>query len=422
MDTLRKRTSETRMRQHAVTQSDRTDFAPVKAPPIQFLKDRYLPSPVCAGQDCPAGSLLQQLQTHQLELELQNDSLRRTQAELDLERIRFSDLYDNAPVGYCNVTAQGRIVKANHFMATLLGANRLELFKQQITPYIFGEDQDIYARMGQRLTKLNEPQSCDLRMVKSDGTLFWAHLTANVQNGNGVHEFGIVISDTTESRQQERQRLLNETAHRASLVREVHHRIKNSLQGVTGILRNYANHHPEMSDPMNHAIGQIQAISMVHGLQGRDPTGSVLIMDLIKSIAREIKELWHTSVELEAPSKLPQWSLAESESVPIALVINELMVNAVKHGSQLQRSVLVSLQDGPCADAVQIRITNVGKLSPDRRIKGPRRGGLQLVSALLPSAGAHFSLQQLGHEVVTLLELESPVVRQVAQDPQPHSA
>ena len=87
---------------------------------------------------------LHELRVHQIELEMQNEELRRAQAELDAARARYFDLYDLAPVGYCTVSEKGLILEANLTAATLLGVARGALVKQPFSRFILKEDQDIY--------------------------------------------------------------------------------------------------------------------------------------------------------------------------------------------------------------------------------------------------------------------------------------
>jgi PAS domain-containing protein len=68
-----------------------------------------------------ARPVFHELRVHQIELEVQNDELRRAQAELEVARARYFDLYDLAPVGYCTVSEKGLILEANLTAATLLG-------------------------------------------------------------------------------------------------------------------------------------------------------------------------------------------------------------------------------------------------------------------------------------------------------------
>ena len=149
------------------------------------------------------GQTLHDLQVHQIELEMQNDELRRTHAELDASRARYFDLYNLAPVGYFTISDKGLILEANLTGADLLGLARSSLIKQPVSRFILREDQDIYYQHRKRLYATGEPQSCELRILKKDGATFWAHLDATVQEGKGEAVYRVVISDISHHRELE---------------------------------------------------------------------------------------------------------------------------------------------------------------------------------------------------------------------------
>jgi len=141
---------------------------------------------------------LHELRVHQIELEMQNEELRRAQAELDAARARYFDLYDLAPVGYCTVSEQGLILEANLTAATLRGVARGALVNQPLTHFILPEDQDIYYRLRKHLFETGAPQVCELRLVKKDGDPFWAHLEATAaKDADGDPMCRVVLSDIT---------------------------------------------------------------------------------------------------------------------------------------------------------------------------------------------------------------------------------
>jgi PAS domain S-box-containing protein len=111
---------------------------------------------------------------HQIELEMQNEELRRAQAELDVTQARYFDLYDLAPVGYCTLNEKGVIQEANLTAALLLGVARKALVGKPIFRFIVKADQDIYYLHRKQLFETGQPQACELRMKKTDGTSFWA--------------------------------------------------------------------------------------------------------------------------------------------------------------------------------------------------------------------------------------------------------
>jgi signal transduction histidine kinase len=140
----------------------------------------------------------------------------------------------------------------------------------------------------------------------------------------------LVASDVTEQRAEERARLQAAIAQREVLVREVHHRIKNNLQGVAGLLQQNATRHPEVAMVLHEAVGQVQAIAQVYGLQV-GASGPLELASLLRAIAAsagtQLRPQHHVHVQGEVPHVLP-----EAESIPVALTVNELLTNAIKHG------------------------------------------------------------------------------------------
>ncbi|MBK9965050.1 MAG: PAS domain S-box protein [Holophagales bacterium] len=161
---------------------------------------------------------LHELQVHQIELEMQNEELRRVQLERDLAKARYFDLYDLAPVGYCTLSERGVILEANLTAATLLGVVRAALVRQPVSRFILKDDQDHYYLLRRQLFETGSPQATELRMVKQDGTLFWAHLATTVAKGEDGAPVGrLVLHDVTQRKQAEMALRESEERHRAIL-------------------------------------------------------------------------------------------------------------------------------------------------------------------------------------------------------------
>jgi len=149
--------------------------------------------------------MLHELRVHQIQLEMQNDELLRAHGELNSSRSRYFDLYDLAPVGYVSVSEQGAIQEANLTASTMLGLSRPAMGQHMISQFILNEDQDIFFRHRKELLETCKPQSCDLRMVKPDGTVFWVNLSATAARSEEINtpEIRLVLSDITTRRQRE---------------------------------------------------------------------------------------------------------------------------------------------------------------------------------------------------------------------------
>ena len=148
-----------------------------------------------------ARRVLHELRVHEIELEMQNEELRRAQEELEVSRERYFDLYDLAPVGYFTLSEPGLILNANLTAAKMLGVARSVLVTQPLSRFVVREDQDIYYLHRRALLANGAPQRSELRMLKQDGQPFWARLEATTARGaDGSSVCRTVVSDITESK------------------------------------------------------------------------------------------------------------------------------------------------------------------------------------------------------------------------------
>jgi PAS domain S-box-containing protein len=175
-----------------------------QAEEIARIKIKMVPENLEALSPEETGQILHKLHAHQIDLETQNEELRRSQAELEADRAHYFDFYNLATVGFCSTCKQGLIIETNLTTATMLGVAVAQLINQPFTRFIHKEDLDNYYLHGKQIVETGLPQAFDLRMVKNDGASFWTHLTATAaQDTDGTHMCRIVISDITDRKQAE---------------------------------------------------------------------------------------------------------------------------------------------------------------------------------------------------------------------------
>ena len=124
--------------------------------------------------------LVADLHVHQIELEIQNEELRRAQLELEASRDRYSDLYDFAPVGYATVSEKGLILQANLSCATMLGIERGAMIRKPFSRFITKDDQDVFYLHQKKLFETKAKQTCELKLIRKDRTQFYAQLESIV--------------------------------------------------------------------------------------------------------------------------------------------------------------------------------------------------------------------------------------------------
>jgi diguanylate cyclase (GGDEF)-like protein/PAS domain S-box-containing protein len=153
------------------------------------------------GEELPH-ELLHELRVHQIELEMQNEELRRTQLSLEESRNHYIDFYDFAPIGYLTVTDKGLISEINLTGAALLGVERNKLLQQRLARFITPEDNNRWHRHLLDVLKHDDKLNCELAFKRGDRPDFHAHLVCiRLLREGREPAVRIVLSDITERKQ-----------------------------------------------------------------------------------------------------------------------------------------------------------------------------------------------------------------------------
>jgi len=317
---------------------------------------------------------LHELRVHQVELELQNEELRRVQVELDASRDRYFALFDLAPVGYFTLNGEGLILEANFTGARLLGTDRQALVNLPLTRFIHPSDQDAFYLFRKSLLESGAPRALELRVLTPAGVCFEARLESSLDEGAlDQRATMLVLSDITEHRRMEA--LLHQSLKMDSLAilaGGVAHDMNNVLGAILGL----ASVHVEIQPPGSSAQAAFETITRACD------RGSQLIRSLM-NFARpaltdaqtvDVNELIRNEVGLVLRTTLSQLQLEldlAEDLLPIQgdspLLINALVnlcLNAAEAMPQTGRLTLRSRNVGQAEIELQVEDAGTG-MSPE---------------------------------------------------------
>jgi diguanylate cyclase (GGDEF)-like protein/PAS domain S-box-containing protein len=154
-----------------------------------------------------AQDLVQELQVHQVELEMQNDQLRQTQAELETALKRYTDLYDFAPVAYLTLDERGLILEANLTAARLVGTERSRLVQKPLAPFIRAEDKRKFRAYLAAVVQGQAAPPLELNLLGHNGAEVALQLDSLLVSDTAGHpQVRTSLVDITARRQAEAQR------------------------------------------------------------------------------------------------------------------------------------------------------------------------------------------------------------------------
>ncbi|WP_169315571.1 PAS domain S-box protein [Thiocystis violascens] len=344
------------------------------------------------------------------------DLTERYRMEDDLKRANeeWSKTFDTVPDAIAIMDKEGRLIKTNRAYAEQ-GAPWIEDLLHRLH---FNRYDD--TRPEGDLRKCSRNERVDVTEIAEDASAGLFRITTSrlYDDQGGLRSSVHVIHDITDRQRAEQARLARLEEQRDVLVREVHHRIKNHLQGLVGLLtQSLGEPRGGSSETIDKAIAQVKSIAAVYGLQSREAGADVCFMEMLEAILCNARALSAIPMVLSGGGTDMESLIARDKAVALALVINELLQNALKWSTLGSNSESVRVTCGDEDGSIRLTLTNPGVLSKDFDF-GAGRGlgiGLELVRDMLPRQGAALTIDQTDGRVIAVLVVRPPLL--VARKP-----
>jgi two-component system, sensor histidine kinase PdtaS len=187
----------------------------------------------------------------------------------------------------------------------------------------------------------------------------------------------------------------------------MHHRVKNSLQQVASLLRLQMRHgnYKSLEEALEDCLARILAIASVHDLLSREDLDSVGMRSIAEFLVR------HQETSLILPDRHIEFEvrgddvhLDMTQAMQMALILNELIQNAVEHGFKKTEKGQIHINVEVKGNEVGVWVSNSGDPLPKGfQIDKTGRLGTQIVASLIQSLGGQFKMEErLGWTVAEL--------------------
>lgn len=354
-----------------------------------------------------------ELAVHQVELEIQNEELRRARLAVEETRDRYIDLFDFAPIGYFTLDEHNRIVEANLSASQMLGVERQDLLKKSFTKFINPEDTDIFYFHRKEALACGVRQTVELRMQKEGGTPFYVQMESLK---SGAERLRIALTDITRLKRAEE----TLAKAKAELETRVLERTR-ELSQANGQLKQYGRRITEVQEAERKRIafelhddtaqylallkmelnaliqsGEIQnpkVLEKLHFLEkdadrafndvrrySHELRPSVLehmgLRSSLEQIADDINKLKQITVEINVEGEEPD--LSEEIKLGLFRIAQESLNNARKHARASKATISLQFKD----NRVKMAVTDEGTGFDMQEVKTRRteKGSLGLIS------------------------------------------
>jgi len=369
--------------------------------------------------------LVQELHIHKIELELQNEELRRAQQQLEKSKQKYEELYNFSPVGYFTFDTEGTVIEINWNATKQLGMEKKYLLNMPFLQHLASESHNIFLLHLKWVFQFKHPQHCELIVKRKDGSTFYGQMDSIifVDENSEITKCHSSLIDITKRKQAEqalesyRQNLEQLVEERTLALEKAKAKAEHANKAKSEFLANMSH---EIRTPMNAIIGFSELLNMLvadkqqkdylETIQSSSKTLLTLINDILDLskieagrleiqyelinphiLFKEIKQIF----ELKAIERDLDFLFEIDENLPTGLVLDEIRI----------RQVLINLIGNA------IKFTNKGHIKLSVR-KGFKRGSRIDLIITVEDTGIGIPDSQQARMFESFTQMEGQLTRQ----------
>lgn len=304
-----------------------------------------------------------------------------------------------------------RIIYANPATERLLGYETDELLRMNFWDWVHGEFREEVRQRGlSRLKGEAAPTRYECKYLTKAGEERWLVASAGLIEYRGAPAGIASLLDITESKRAE-ERIRASLAEKVVLLKEVHHRVKNNLQIISSLLdlQSYSIHDERSRSCFRDSQDRIRSMALVHErLYLSKNFASIGLGEYVRDLSRHLFDS-HTvdSDRISLDIHAGDLALDIDRAIPCGLIINELMINSLKHAFPGGRAGEISVDCALLNDGwIRVSVSDNGVgMPPNLDFMNAGTLGLQLVTLLVKQLGGRIDV---GHECGTSITFMFP--------------
>lgn len=310
---------------------------------------------------------------------------------------KFQEVFNSSPVGIAVINKYGNILNINKALIVMIGVEYELLMETtwSIMHYFFPQELKLLSpsEYSAFLLKMN---GHEIRIENDKAQAVHLMVTARQIQSAGDYYILLMTIDLTELNNS-KEMLEHSLQEKSMLLQEVHHRVKNNLAVISGLmqLQSYSTDNEFVKEQLLFNVTRIKAIADVHEmLYGTETFSSLNLSENLKKLLDYLQGMLERGKEIRIQQKLEPVVVGINQAVPIALIINEVVTNCFKHAFAENEKGSVQVRLFEKEEKVVIEIEDDGKGISPECVASDSSMGMQLIQAISTQLEGEFKYQK----------------------------